>query len=88
MRLRRRRGAPEPTTVREISVDLGEVAYEGYRAFTDGLSVITKQQLPEWDGQLPGIREAWRAAADCVRLALEFPGLADEMMARQEREQS
>jgi len=56
-------------------MDLGQVAYEGYRVSCDGKS-IRGEELPSWDGQAPEIREHWRAAADAVKMFLELrPGL-------------
>lgn len=50
------------------SIDIGQVAYEGYRAASDGRSLISGHPLPDWNDQAPQIREAWRAAADAVRM--------------------
>jgi len=49
-------------------MDLGMVAYEGYRACADGRSVITGAPIPPWDETDPRVRECWRAAADCVTM--------------------
>lgn len=48
------------------TVDLGQVAYEGYCAVSDGKSLVSGESLPTWGEQAPEIREAWRAAADAV----------------------
>lgn len=52
-------------------MDLGQVAYEGYRVSCDGKS-IRGEELLSWDAQDAKIREHWRAAADAVKLFLEL----------------
>lgn len=47
-------------------IEPGRAAYEGYRAYSDGRSLVSGAALPEWDAQDPEIRAAWRAAADAV----------------------
>lgn len=46
--------------------DIGQVAYEGYCAVSDGKSLVSGAPLPAWDEQAAEIREAWRWAADAV----------------------
>jgi hypothetical protein len=48
------------------TVDIGQVAYEGYCTVSDGKSLVSGAPLPTWEEQAPEIREAWRAAADAV----------------------
>jgi hypothetical protein len=45
---------------------LGKVAYEAYRMTFDA-----REKPPPWDQQDPKIREAWRVAADTVRMCVE-----------------
>jgi hypothetical protein len=45
---------------------LGQIAYEGYFAFSNGKSLISGAQLPTWEAQDERIRNAWEAAAFCV----------------------
>ncbi len=40
----------------------GKVAYEAYRKFSDGKSLISGQTLPLWEEQSPQIQNAWKAA--------------------------
>lgn len=56
------------------SIDIGRVAYEGYRAASDGKSLVSGEPLPTWGEQAPEIREAWRAAADAVLMFTESRG--------------
>jgi len=54
-------------------VDLrGRAAYEAYRACFGGRSAVSGDPLPDWDGQRPDIREAWRAAADAAVMITEL----------------
>lgn len=55
-------------------MDIGQVAYEGYRAASDGKSLVSGAPLPAWSEQAPEIREAWRAAADAVLMFTESRG--------------
>lgn len=44
----------------------GRIAYEAYRNHTGGISLVSKQPIPEWDA-LPGeIKAAWKVAAETV----------------------
>jgi hypothetical protein len=53
----------------------GRRAYEGYRAYSDGKSLVSGQPIPEFD-QLPEqIKRAWQASADYL-LAGYMSGLA------------
>jgi len=54
--------------------ELGQVAYEAYLASCDGRSV-RGEPLPSWEGQDPGIRAHWRAAADGVAMWLDLQSL-------------
>jgi hypothetical protein len=49
---------------------LGQIAYQGYIAFSRGRSLITGAGLPPWEDQRPDIRQAWEAAGTAVRNAL------------------
>jgi hypothetical protein len=44
----------------------GQVAYEAYRASTDGKSLATGAPIPEWDGLRVEIQSAWEKAADAA----------------------
>lgn len=44
----------------------GEVAYRAYCKFSNGKSLVTREQLPTWDQLSNIIREAWDAAAAAV----------------------
>jgi hypothetical protein len=50
--------------------DFGKLAYDAYRQFSDGKSLISGAPIPEWDGMPVLIRAAWCAAADAVEDAL------------------
>jgi hypothetical protein len=63
---------------RVILVDLGRIAYEGYRTMTDSRSLVSGAALPAWEDQTPQIREAWRGAADAVRMWLDLHPRAEE----------
>jgi hypothetical protein len=41
----------------------GQAAYEGYRAFSRGKSLISGQPIPEWDVLEDDLTAAWEAAA-------------------------
>ncbi len=56
-----------------MSIDIGQVAYEGYFASCDGKS-IPGEELPSWYDQDPAIREHWRAAADAVSMFFDLTG--------------
>ena len=45
---------------------IGQVAYEAYSDRADGMSLVSGQQLPDWDDLSPVIAEAWEAAASAV----------------------
>jgi len=44
----------------------GQVAYEGYRRFSEGKSLASGEPIPEWDGLALEIQRAWEAAAMSV----------------------
>lgn len=46
-------------------LDIGLVAYEGYKTYTGGKTYDGKDML-SWTDLGPDIRAAWRAAADAV----------------------
>jgi hypothetical protein len=50
--------------------DLGQIAYEAYCKERGWLS-HAGQPLPPWDEQSQGLRDAWTAAAEAVREAVE-----------------
>lgn len=49
-----------------MALDPGFVAYEGYRAASDGKSLVSGAALPPWHELGENIRVAWRGAADVV----------------------
>lgn len=50
---------------------LGSIAYEGYRDFSQGVSLVSGQAIPPWP-ELPGnIQAAWNAAAQSVAAYLD-----------------
>jgi len=56
---------------------LGKLAYNAYRKHTGGVSLATGQQIPEFEGLNPAIRDAWAVAASAVfeaALRLEMEG--------------
>lgn len=53
--------------------ELAQVAYEAYRDFADGKSLVSGAVLPAWHNLGPEIRQAWRAAADAVTARVEVP---------------
>ena len=44
----------------------GRIAYEAYRAHTDGRSLVSGAILPTWSDLDPSIQSAWNVAADAV----------------------
>lgn len=46
--------------------DDGKRGYEAYRAHTGGISLVSKQPIPEWEALPTEIQEAWIAAADAI----------------------
>lgn len=48
-------------------VYLGRVAYEGYRNASRGVSLVSGQELPAWDGLRDEIKSAWCAAVGAVQ---------------------
>lgn len=53
-------------------MELGMAAYDGYRTYSNGVSLISGDPIPEWDDQTPEIRAAWRAAADNVMMIYQL----------------
>jgi hypothetical protein len=45
---------------------LGSIAYEAYRSFSDGKSLISGQPIPDYDKLPQPIKDAWMAAAKAV----------------------
>lgn len=45
---------------------LGEVGYEAYRADTGGISLVSKQPIPDWVDLSGDIQHAWEAAGSAV----------------------
>lgn len=44
----------------------GQIAYEAYCEFAQGVSLVSAQPLPIWTEQSERIRPAWEAAAKAV----------------------
>lgn len=44
----------------------GQVGYEAYRSHTDGKSLATGQDIPEWHKLSDAIRKAWGAAHTAI----------------------
>ena len=53
-------------TIPEAARSIGQVAYEAYSERADGMSLVSGEQLPDWDDLSPVIAEAWEAAAAAV----------------------
>jgi hypothetical protein len=53
-------------TAPEAARSIGQVAYEAYCERSDGVSLVSGQQLPDFDDLSPVIAEAWEAAAAAV----------------------
>lgn len=51
-------------------MDYARVAYNGYRNYTGGKSLVSNQPIPEWESLNPKIKEAWGAAADAMYSAI------------------
>ena len=45
---------------------LAKIAYYGYFNHTNGKSLVSGAQLPDFDDLLPVIQHAWKAAAEAV----------------------
>jgi hypothetical protein len=60
------------TVTTPAEIELGQVAYEGYKTCSDGRSLVSGESLPDWWQLQPNIREAWRASADAVKMWLEM----------------
>lgn len=46
----------------------GEIAYRAYRLSAEGRSLVTGKIIPEWGKMPEKIRQAWRAAADAMKM--------------------
>lgn len=46
---------------------LGHLAYDAYLDFCGGESLVTGQELPEWEQSKPEIQQAWEHVAASVR---------------------
>ena len=55
----------------------GQTAYEAYREYSDGKSLISGMDIPEWEGLDPRIQSAWEAAGDAVFNTAYEDGYAD-----------
>lgn len=53
----------------------GQIAYEAYRAESDGKSLVSGQPLPAWDEQDERIAEAWMAAGRAVDEQVRADGI-------------
>ena len=58
------------TIVIDEPIDYGEIAFEAYRVYTDGLT-YDKKPIPEWNALTAMVQGAWRAAAQAVQVASE-----------------
>lgn len=47
-------------------VDFAKIAYEAYRTFSDGKSLVSGQDIPPFEDLPSQIRAAWDAAARAV----------------------
>lgn len=45
---------------------LGQVAYEAYKDFSQGKSLISGANLPEWEDQAVEIQAAWEEAGQAA----------------------
>lgn len=45
---------------------LGKLAYDAYCTQTGGVSLVSGETLPQWDGLTGGLQDAWIAAARAV----------------------
>jgi hypothetical protein len=54
-----------------MALDLGEVAYIAYSRIRNYESIAGGNLMPTWSEHRPEFREAWRAAADAVRMVVE-----------------
>jgi hypothetical protein len=50
-----------------------QVAYEGYRDHTGGISLASGQAIPEWGALRPDIQAAWCASAHALREIMFCP---------------
>lgn len=47
-----------------------KIAYDGYKSNSKGKSLISGQELPEFENLPANIQEAWAAASKAVRLEI------------------
>ena len=52
------------TETQELTMDIARVGYESYCNYTDWKSVITGDNLPEWNALPANVVNAWFAASD------------------------
>lgn len=55
------------------AVEDAQIAYEGYRDHTGGISLASGQAIPEWGALRPDIQAAWCAAAHAMREVMFCP---------------
>jgi hypothetical protein len=60
-----------------MSIDIGQVAYEGYLASTG--AKVDEDGWPGWDHLPPEAREHWRASADAVTMFLDLTASRPEI---------
>ena len=56
---------------------LGEVAYEAYRKYANGKSLLTGLSIPSWPALSDEIKAGWEAAGEAVREYVVSPVLVD-----------
>ena len=60
---------PKPLTARRVRpATMGEIAYYAYREASDGKSLVSGVQIPEWRYLPDNIRAAWNAAGTAAAL--------------------
>lgn len=53
--------------IREIGgKPIGQIAYDAYRDFSSGISLVSGAVLPTWEVQAGAIKNAWNASAQAV----------------------
>ena len=56
----------------KYTTKLAEIAYNGYRDHTGGISLASGQPIPEWSSLRPDIQQAWEASAASVSKEISF----------------